>query len=51
MGEEDFGIPSALVVCKSGKIEVVGKTTYLPIYDMMFLGRTLTTEPLIYKIS
>ena len=51
MGEEEFGIPSALVVCKSGKIEVVGKTTYLPIYDMMFLGRTLTTEPLIYKIS
>lgn len=30
MGEEEFGIPSALVVCKSGKIEVVGKTTYLP---------------------
>ena len=51
MGEEEFGIPSALVVCNSGKIEVVGKTTYLPIYDMMFLGRTLTTEPLIYKIS
>ena len=51
MGEEEFGIPSALVACKSGKIEVVGKTTYLPIYDMMFLGRTLTTEPLIYKIS
>lgn len=51
IGEEKFGIPSALVVCKSGKIEVVGKTTYLPIYDMMFLGRTLTTEPLIYKIS
>ena len=51
MGEEEFGIPSALVVCKSGKIEVVGKTTYLPIYDMMFLGRTLTAEPLIYKIS
>ena len=51
MGEEEFGIPSALVACKSGKIEVVGKTTYLPIYDMMFLDRTLTTEPLIYKIS
>ena len=51
MGEEEFGIPSAFVTCKSGKIEVAGKTTYLPIYDLMFLGRTSTTEPLIYKIS
>ena len=51
MGEEEFGIPSAFVACKSGKVEVVGKTTYLPIYAMMFLGRTSTTEPLIYKIS
>ena len=51
MGEEEFGIPSAFVACKSGKIEVAGKTTYLPIYDMMFLSRTSTTEPLIYKIS
>ena len=51
MGEEEFGIPAAFVACESGKVEVAGKTTYLPIYDMMFLGRTSTTEPLIYKIS
>lgn len=47
----EFKIPSALIASQSEKIEVFGKTTYMPIYDLMFLDRTLSTEPLIYKID
>lgn len=51
MGTAEFGIPSAWVVSKSGKTDVVGKTTYLPIYCLMFLERGETQSPLIYKID
>ena len=47
----EFGIPSAWVISKSEKIEVVGKTTYMPIYSLMFLKRTATDSPLIYRID
>lgn len=51
MGMTEFKIPSAWVASQSEKIEVLGKTTYMPIYDLMFLDRTLSTNPLIYKIN
>ena len=48
---DDFGIPSAWVVGKSEKVETVGKTTYLPIYSLMFLKRTAIDAPLIFKVD
>ena len=47
----DYGIPSAWVVGKSEKVETVGKTTYLPIYSLMFLKRTSIDAPLIFKVD
>lgn len=51
MDTAEFEIPSAWVVSKSEKLEVVGKTTYLPIYCLMFLERGEMKSPLIYKID
>ena len=51
MDVDEFGIPSAWVVGKSEKIEVVGKTTYLPIYSLMFLNRGDVNSPLIFKVD
>ncbi len=48
---DDFGIPSAWVVGKSEKVETVGKTTYLPIYSLMFLKPTAIDTPLIFKVD
>lgn len=51
MNVTEFGIPSAWVVSKSEKVEVSGRITYLPIYYLMFLGRTGMTSSLIYKVD
>jgi len=51
MSAAEFGIPSAMVLSKSEKVDTVGKTIYLPIYFLMFLDRKSLSEPLIYRID
>lgn len=48
---DEFGISSAWIASKSERIEVVGKTTYLPIYNLMFLRRTDINAPLIFRVE
>ena len=51
MSDAEFDIPSALVLNKSGEVVTTGRTTYMPIYFLMFLGHKSMPEPLIYRVD
>ena len=51
MSEKAFGISRALVLSRDGVVKTAVKTTYMPIYFLMFIERQSITEPLIYRID
>lgn len=51
MSEPEFKLPAAWVFSNSGKIVSKGKTTYFPIYFLMFLQHMGLIEPLIYRVE
>ena len=51
MSEKAFGISRALVLSRDGVVTTAGKTTYMPIYFLMFIERQSITEPLIYRVD
>ena len=51
MSEKAFGISRALVLSRDGVVTTAEKTTYMPIYFLMFIVRQSITEPLIYRVD
>lgn len=51
MGEAEFKLPAAWVFSNSRQVASKGKTTYFPIYFLMFLQHLGVIEPLIYRVD
>ena len=51
MSDAEFAIPSALVLNKSGEVVTADRTTYMPIYFLMFLNHKAIQGQLIYRID
>ena len=44
MKNEDYHVKKAHVLSNTREITTNGKITYIPIYDVMFLGSTMTID-------
>ena len=51
MQQKDFNVPNAIVLSKSGDIQVCEKITYFPVYFLMFIEQQELKSPLIYKVD